>query len=287
MTGAVFQDSMGPLLLSSFLSIMVYGVTLHQVYRYFWLYPKDRLFLKVYVVVIIIMDTMTSAFLMHICYYYLVSERGNTQVSDAPVWSLRVCPPTGGMVVVMIQAFYARRVYLFNPNCVVVVALTGVIIGGGFGVLLATAVKSFKLSDLGRWSDATCLDAAFFGTTLLADLVLTTTFVVLLRRNWSPFRSTNDVLRTLILYAVISTLLVTIGTIPALVLAICLPKKLYYVAVAIPLTKLYPSAVMVFLNCRKALTNEILRDNMQSVETCGADLTGVLQISVRPVHHGV
>ncbi|RPD58817.1 hypothetical protein L226DRAFT_616572 [Lentinus tigrinus ALCF2SS1-7] len=276
------EDSMGPLLLSTFLSLMIHGGTVHQMYKYFRLYPTDGLFLKVYVASIMVVDALSSAFLVHVCYFYLVSERGQAHVSDAPVWSLRVCPPTGGIVVVAVQAFYARRVYLFKQECAVLVGVAGVIIGAGLGVLIATTVKSFKATDVAHWSDSTGLDAAFFGTTLLADLVLTTTFVVLLRQNRSPFRSTNNVLKTLMTYAVVSTTLIGIGQVPALVLAIWLPKKLYYVAVAIPLTKLYPASMMVFLNCRKSLSEEIGQNNLESFEACAADLTGV-QVSVHPV----
>ncbi|EIW52143.1 uncharacterized protein TRAVEDRAFT_53571 [Trametes versicolor FP-101664 SS1] len=52
------DDSLGAVLLGIILGSMLYGLTVHQTYRYFKLYPKDALYLKSLILVILVFETL-------------------------------------------------------------------------------------------------------------------------------------------------------------------------------------------------------------------------------------
>ncbi|TBU39146.1 hypothetical protein BD309DRAFT_872910 [Dichomitus squalens] len=100
------DNTYGALLLGTFIGLMLYGLTVHQTYRYFRLYPTDILIL-VYLVIY-----PTS-------YYHLVSNYFNPIALLKGHWY--IITSTSGLSIFVCQAFYARRVwYAFDVDFIVI-----------------------------------------------------------------------------------------------------------------------------------------------------------------------
>ncbi|KAJ3005105.1 hypothetical protein NUW54_g4494 [Trametes sanguinea] len=86
------NNSLGAFIIGTYISLMLYGLTLHQSYRYFRLFPKDLLLMRIIVVATLILETVHTALCMHTCYYYLVVNYSNPAALLEGVWSIRLMP---------------------------------------------------------------------------------------------------------------------------------------------------------------------------------------------------
>ncbi|KAI1785103.1 hypothetical protein LXA43DRAFT_1066197 [Ganoderma leucocontextum] len=84
------DNTFGAVLLGTFIGLIFYGITLHQSYRYFRMYPSDLPSLKRLVFFVVILETITSAMSMHVCYYYLVANYFNPPALLHGMWSIDV-----------------------------------------------------------------------------------------------------------------------------------------------------------------------------------------------------
>ncbi|KAI0326372.1 hypothetical protein GY45DRAFT_1310549, partial [Cubamyces sp. BRFM 1775] len=97
------DDSLGAVMLGTFISLIIYGVTLHQVYRYLRLFPRDSRILKTLVVFVLILDTTTSAFSILVCYVDLIQDAYKPIELLNSSWSIDVLP--------LCWSFFAWRVW--------------------------------------------------------------------------------------------------------------------------------------------------------------------------------
>ncbi|KAI1784887.1 hypothetical protein LXA43DRAFT_173504 [Ganoderma leucocontextum] len=244
----------GALLISTFVSLVLFGVAVHQTYVYFRSYPKDVCLLKVLVVAILVSEFIHSFLMTHICYYALVSNYDNPAALAGSVWSLQALPLVTGVVIVLVQGFYARRIYLFNKQYYLIIAVVGTLMMGTMGLIIASCVESIRGTKSNSWSFSTNLFAATLALVVLTDVTMTGTLVVILGRARTHIRRTNETIHSLIVYAIVATSLVSLITIPGLVLCLVRPQQLLYVAVTVVAIKLYSNSVLVFLNSRKYLS---------------------------------
>ncbi|KAL0958165.1 hypothetical protein HGRIS_000329 [Hohenbuehelia grisea] len=78
------EIALGMTLLGLVASSIFYGITLTQVYKYFKRFPKDHNFVKFLVIAVCVLDTISTGFVTHACWYYLVTT-GSIRRS---IWSL-------------------------------------------------------------------------------------------------------------------------------------------------------------------------------------------------------
>ncbi|KAM5544721.1 hypothetical protein V8D89_001619 [Ganoderma adspersum] len=240
-------STFGAIMLSTFFSLMLYGLTAHQTFRYFRMYRGDVPFFKILVFAIF--------------YYYFVVNYFNPLAFIVSIWSIQALPLSTGITVLLTQSFYVRRIYLVDrrylPIVFLVVSLMlvelGFIIGkspdaselaraylaltSGIYTRTAATVTSFGSDTFEGLSGHIWMDTTLFAVAASADLILTGTLVLILRNSYTRFERTNTVLDTLSLYAVIATSLNTALTVPAFVCSLALPQTFVYFAIAMPATK--------------------------------------------------
>ncbi|PIL32269.1 hypothetical protein GSI_05514 [Ganoderma sinense ZZ0214-1] len=246
-------STFGAIMLSTFFSLMLYGLTAHQTFRYFRMYQGDIPFFKILVFAIFAADTFHSATLMHMCYYYFVINYFNPLAFIVSIWSIQALPLSTGITVLLTQSFYVRRIYLVDRRYLPIVFLVVSLMLVELGFIIAASVTSFGSDTFEGLGGHIWMDTTLFAVAASADLILTGTLVLILRNSYTRFERTNSVLDTLSLYAVIATSLNTALTVPAFVCSLALPQTFVYFAIAMPATKVYSNSVLAVLNCRRAL----------------------------------
>ncbi|KAI0788180.1 hypothetical protein C8Q74DRAFT_1366942 [Fomes fomentarius] len=83
------DETFGAVLIGSFIGLMLYGLTVHQTFRYFCMYPGDARFLKATVFLLFLTDTLHTVVCFHINYHYLVVNYFNPFGLLSGVWSIR------------------------------------------------------------------------------------------------------------------------------------------------------------------------------------------------------
>ncbi|KAI1784886.1 hypothetical protein LXA43DRAFT_1100910 [Ganoderma leucocontextum] len=275
-------STFGAIMLSTFFSLMLYGLTAHQTFRYFRMYGGDIPFFKILVLAIFAADTFHSATLMHMCYYYFVVNYFNPLAFLVSTWSIQALPLSTGVTVLLTQSFYVRRIYLVDRRYLPIVLLVVILMFVELAFIIFATVESFSNDTFEGLSGHIWIDTTLFAVAASTDLILTGTLVFILRNSYTRFERTNTVLDTLSLYAVIATGLNTALTVPAFVCSIALPQTFAYFAIAMPATKgassvsmptlhplakgdsrpeslctVYSNSVLAVLNCRQALTGHI------------------------------
>ncbi|KAI0808196.1 hypothetical protein C8Q74DRAFT_1363609 [Fomes fomentarius] len=218
-------STFGALLISAFVTLLLYGLTVNQLYHYLFLWHTDASTLKMIVLGLFIADTLHCVITSHLCYHYLTTDYLNPLDLNNNVWSFQMMAP-----------------------------VTASLMLAELGLCAAYSQKSFTTKTfVAESSSILRLVTAVFGVAVFIDCTLTSALVVILRWRRTDFQRTNDVLNTLALYAVIATSLNSALSIPAFILVLLRPYDFIWVAVAIPVTKVYSNSVLAMLNCRAFL----------------------------------
>ncbi|KAI0648722.1 hypothetical protein C8Q79DRAFT_1007296 [Trametes meyenii] len=229
------NNKFGALLLGSFAGLILYGLTLHQSYRYFRLYPDDAVLVKTFVISILVIETVHTVACIHSSYWYLVTNYFN------PLALL------GGV------CFFARRVYLISRKyrLLVAVAVTLSVVALGFASA-STAEAVVKITFEG-FEHVTWLDSIGFGAIVISDVLTTSVLIIVLKRSRTGIRRTDHIVDSLILYAVNTGLLTGIFNMLSLFFALVAPTNMIYIGVSIVATKVYANSLLAVLNTRRSL----------------------------------
>ncbi|KAL1942061.1 hypothetical protein VTO73DRAFT_6591 [Trametes versicolor] len=219
------DNSYGAMLLGTFLGIMLYGLTIHQTYRYFRLYPRDPRPLKLFVLLIVTLETLHTVIWMIACYHFLITDYFKPSAITAGQWTDKVN-----------------------------VILTSVSMLATFGFGISGCVKAFELSlvDFPRFS---WLISGAYGCALATDTLLTGALIHVLLHSRTGFKSTDSLIDTLILYSINTGLLTGITGLLTFVFALILPGNYIYAGLSIVNLKLYANSVLAILNSRRSLAS--------------------------------
>ncbi|KAI0631857.1 hypothetical protein C8Q77DRAFT_1159590 [Trametes polyzona] len=215
----------GAILLGTCVGLMLYGMTVHQVYRYFYIYRTDAWILKLTVLGVFLADSVHSLLCVHMCCYYLVHSRADQTLLQKGVWSLRMLAPATQTIVTVVQGFYLRRIRLLGKSCITQSIVLFLMLGTIAATIFMT-VKSFEIPGFAEWA------------------------------KWAVSRpSTDSLLKTLIVYTMNTGLLMSTLSILSLIFAVMQPHMFIYIALNMPTAKSYVNSMLAVLNSRRALAH--------------------------------
>ncbi|KAI0353712.1 hypothetical protein OH77DRAFT_1522272 [Trametes cingulata] len=245
----------GALLVGTFISAILYGMTLHQVYRYLRTCPS-RSPARYYVLGLLFLDTFHTVLCMHACYWYLISNYYKPLQLTKGVWSVDLLPVAVGCTIITCQCFYARRVYLIERKYKYVVVFVILLFLAVLGCAVAATAEAFILPNYSDFSRVTWLTSAGFGIVVVADALLTGVLMFTLHRLRTGHQRTDSVIDVLILYALCTGLLTDILSVLAFCFGLFLPHKLVYVAIDNVTAKVYVNSVLAALNFRHSFSHD-------------------------------
>ncbi|KAI0656142.1 hypothetical protein C8Q70DRAFT_393599 [Cubamyces menziesii] len=257
------NNTYGALVLGTCFGLMLYGLTVHQTYRYGRLYPRDVPWLKGLVAGILTLETLHTTLCIIAVYYHLVLNYFNPASLLEGHWSTRLLTPTTGLTIILCQSFYVFRVYQVGSHFVYksLVSAAIVCMFCSFdlpGFMIAATIEGFRLS-LNDFQHVSWLVSAIFGCAVLADICLTGTLVVVLLRARTGFRRTDSLIEVLIIYSINTGLLTSIFGLLCFIFAIILPGNLIYIGISVVGVKLYANSVLAVLNSRRSLSDRMVR----------------------------
>ncbi|EIW53736.1 uncharacterized protein TRAVEDRAFT_52859 [Trametes versicolor FP-101664 SS1] len=223
------DNTYGALLIGTFLGLILYGLTLHQAYRYFRLYPNDSKWLNI--LVAMVLSGCGDFYELFGRARMLVTNYFHPQALTRPSWS----------VMIISMNFFVRRVWIigarFRPLVIVSILCTL----AAQGVLTAVTIKGF----IGADQDSSFEEEFALGTknaiasalALVGDLLLTSVLIYVLHRSRTGYKRTDSMIDLMIMYSVGTGLLTEIAEILTTILAMVYPAQQVYVVVGIPATK--------------------------------------------------
>ncbi|KAI0788211.1 hypothetical protein C8Q74DRAFT_666241 [Fomes fomentarius] len=232
----VVGDTLGTLLLGTFLSIILYGTGVHQAYRYFRLYPNDTLVIQGIVITMLLLETAQTVFSMHTCYYYLVTKYSHLDLRG--VWSSNLIAVSASIIAILSQLFFLRRISLISFKYKIISATSVVFLLWSFGCTIYISYLGFKDGAPAMFSSHKWLTPMGYATiTVVNTLVTGSLLAVLICAREHTIRP--RIADFLTIYIVNTGVLVLACDLITLVLAITLSSTFYWVVFALMGSNLY------------------------------------------------
>ncbi|KAH9958662.1 hypothetical protein BGW80DRAFT_140305 [Lactifluus volemus] len=236
------NNILGPLFLGVVFSSMLYGVICLQVYSYFTHHcEKDRPFLKFFVVMLLILDSLHLALIIHAYYIVSVTNFGNVfaNLTGGPPW------------------FYAWRVFKLSMGKIYIPILIVAITLFELGVGIVFVFKCFQYSSY-EGEALIPYTTTLISLELACDMIITSSMVYyLVIRGSKVKRSSTSPARTLALYCINSGFLVVVFAALTLTTYLCYPQSRMYAPFLFILVRLYSCSFMAILNSRDRLRNAV------------------------------
>ncbi|RPD63307.1 hypothetical protein L227DRAFT_608574 [Lentinus tigrinus ALCF2SS1-6] len=261
----------GAMLLAGFVSTLLYGVVLHQAYRYVRIFPKDVLFIRLLVPVVIVIETLYTACLIHYSYYDFVINYANPeQIFEHISWSgnaslflslattpltdvhatLQLLPLLGIITGSVTHIFFIRRVSMIGTyhRWLAIFAVIFHVVQNTFGMIIT--VRGFIFHDAQAYTTKKYLMGLCFGFAVLADISITGALLGVLYKGRARQRRDRPLWDTITTYFVNTGSLVLILDIVTLVLAMASEGNLYWAAINTITTRIYTTTLLSVLNSR-------------------------------------
>ncbi|EMD40087.1 hypothetical protein CERSUDRAFT_45721 [Gelatoporia subvermispora B] len=213
----------GPILIGTVFNIMLYGIMVTQTFLYFTVYTRDKLWMKSFVCLLFLCDTLNSAFDIAFIYVPLVNKFGIyfciTQHTNSTLTTSQA------IIALQVQLFFAWRVKVLTGSvtAVTVIAVCSLVqFLGGLGTAIAVG--------------------------MIPEFVQFQRFKSI-RKHRTGFAATDDVVNRIIRMTVQTGLITALCAIVDLIAYLSSSSGLHLVF-NIPLAKLYTNSLMSSLNSR-------------------------------------
>ncbi|KAI0633134.1 hypothetical protein C8Q77DRAFT_1158546 [Trametes polyzona] len=205
------DSTFGSFLLGIYIALMLYGISIHQLYRYLLrYYHQDGYTVKAFVIVTFFLETLLTIVSLHACYHYLVANSFKPNSLIQGVWSFDAISLLSGLVISIAQCFFARRVYKLRPKLYPLAAISVLFSFAAFALATTASVRNSTASSLINPESYVLPDALGMGAAVVSDTLTTSVLIVVLRKSRTGLRQTDLVLERLILYTINTGLLTVI-----------------------------------------------------------------------------
>ncbi|TFK52444.1 hypothetical protein OE88DRAFT_1657711 [Heliocybe sulcata] len=238
----------GPALIGLFFNILLYGIMITQTFLYYNTFKKDRLWMKIFVMVLFIADTLNSVFDCAWIYQSLIVNFGNSPYLASADWVFGTDPAVTGIISTMVQLFFAWRIWVLTGrmSLALVIAFLSIVSGlSGLGTSIAVGI----IPQFVRFQKFQVIVIMWLLTTCICDVAITAVLTWHLRRHKTGFPATDDVVNKIIRLTVQTGMITAIVAIIDLGMFLGSPTGLH-LSFNFPLSKLYTNSLMSTLNSR-------------------------------------
>ncbi|KAK0471567.1 hypothetical protein IW261DRAFT_835021 [Armillaria novae-zelandiae] len=243
----------GPALVGIFLACILYGIMLLQCFGFWTHFSKDRMWLKCYVGLLLLVDTLSTIFAMWWIYNLLVNNFANLNAFANADWLLAADPALVGITGTCCQLFFAWRIKVLTGKWWLTSIVTALSIISGLAAIGSGIAVSWvvKLAEFDKFQSVGCL---WLATTAAVDILITAIMTLNLNQRRTGFRATDKLLNKIVRATVANGLLTTVFAVVELSLYVGKPETGLHIGFSFVLPKLYCNSVLSSLNARKSGT---------------------------------
>ncbi|KAI0345552.1 hypothetical protein BDW22DRAFT_1342899 [Trametopsis cervina] len=251
---SALELAVGPLLVLICVACILFGVFSTQIFYYANNYEKDGPKLKMFVFCIWLLETLHTAFCIHVIYNYFVIHYGDPiHGINVIVWSAPVTVLLELMIVTMTEGFYIRRIWHLCGKKLYIVALPALLLVLRAAFSLLTFAFLYKYTAWAEYREHNLAQASLkagFALGLVADFTITAMLIWYLRSRRTKFVQTNMKLQKLMYYT-INTGALTLIVSAAIIGTISIENSLMFGGLVEVVSKLYANSMLAMLNARK------------------------------------
>ncbi|KZV69242.1 hypothetical protein PENSPDRAFT_652577 [Peniophora sp. CONT] len=258
------NPTLGAVFVGFVFSAVLFGITLLQTIYYYTTFRDDRLWDKLMVAGLTILDTGHFICAAHAVYWYTILHYGQPLYLNVIVWSLTADVFFTSIIAFIVQLYLTRRVWILSEK--------NYIVSGFLTVLCLFALASglaygIRLGQLGLQSSMHLilyLIRMALGGTVAADICITLALVYYLRRSRTGVKSTHDLVHFLVIFAINTGAITSLFALLDVIIHATLEKTLGFMAFYVCLSKLYVNSLLGTLNARSYLRQHNASTNVNS-----------------------
>ncbi|KAF8158463.1 hypothetical protein B0H34DRAFT_859227 [Crassisporium funariophilum] len=239
----------GPMFIGFTFNVFLYGIMVTQAYLYFTTYKQDRTWMKSFVVLLLVADTVNTVFDFAYLYRSLIVHFGDGEFLATADWIFATEPATTGIIASLVQCFFAWRICILTnswPLSGIVVA--GAMIGGISAV--ATAFEVGRTPHFVDFRDFKAVVIAWLAAESITDVAITAIMVWFLRKHKTGFQESDLMVDRIIRITMQTGLITSLVAILDLIFFLTNPSGIHLIF-NFPLSKLYTNSLMSSLNSRR------------------------------------
>lgn len=230
-------------------NVFLFGTMTTQVYLYYTNFRKDRLWMKLFVFLIFVLDTLNSVCDCVYLYDSLILKFGDIQALGTANWVFATDPAFTGVIAALVQLFFAWRVASLTKNWILSsVVFLGAITGGICGII--TACDVVKTPQFTEFQSFKIVVIIWLVVASLVDVIITSTLVWFLRKHKTGFKQSDLIVDRIIRVTVQTGLITAIVAVVDLIVFLT-DETGTHLIFNFPLCKLYTNSLMSSLNSRK------------------------------------
>ncbi|VDB94436.1 unnamed protein product [Peniophora sp. CBMAI 1063] len=275
--------TLGALCIGVIFSNIVYGINCMQVFLYYTDHCKrDGWFLRAFIAVMWIMETLICVLLNYGIYFYTVTNFGDYDVllHSATVWSILVEIGLSTFIALQVQCFFAHRVYILGNKKLTLPIIITILSLAQFALGLVYIDVSLSFKRFTGGSSDFPYVISLYGLELIADttIAISSIYYLRVRANRTEIRSTKHIIYVIIKYVVNTCLLEVVCIIPIIVLWTADASSLTYAPFIFALARVYSASVLCSLNNR---------DYLRELSTRGKGMITMSNLRDQPCGNGV
>ncbi|KAH9933208.1 uncharacterized protein BXZ73DRAFT_101170 [Epithele typhae] len=238
----------GPIFIGVVLNILLYGIMITQTYIYFNTFKQDRTWMKAFVGLLFLCDTVNCVFDIIFLYVPLINDFGDELALTTASWVFATDPAMTAIIGSLVQLFFAWRVKVLTnstPAVLVITACAIVSLLGGIGTSIAVGM----IPQFFEFQKFKVIVIIWLIASSVADCLITFVLVGYLRVHKTGFGPTDDFVNKIIRMTVQTGLITALWATVDLIVYLASPTGLHLIF-NIPLAKLYTNSLMSSLNSR-------------------------------------
>ncbi|KAJ7078541.1 hypothetical protein B0H15DRAFT_954439 [Mycena belliarum] len=251
-----------PLIIGELLGTYLFGILTVQFYMYNLSFPHDPKYIKWLVYVVFLLDLASTIMCFADSYHWFAAGYGNI-ASLNDIWlSAFDTRMIGAFLAAIVQCFYCYRLWKLNkyaiPVCIVVVgAALAQIIAGIYGAVVGHRAVTFAAAG------PLVLSATYVVNigAAAADVLIAITMTILLTRARTVHAQTDYIVKRIINLTVETNLLSSTLAVLTVILLVGVPNTNYFTCPSIVLGKIYSNSLLLMLNNRKFISNNVTGDS--------------------------
>lgn len=253
--GTVAPLFAGPAFVASILNWGLLGVLCLQIYAFSTSFPNERLRIQIFVYALLVLELCQTIFSTIWAWDVLVGGWGDAQAITHISWSSITIPVTEGIVSIIVQTFFAwrifilrRRNWLFGGVAILIVLLAFMqglsAIVNGIRFAFSLSVPELKGYRIGV--------SIWLAGSLAVDFLIAASMVTILAQAKinSTFKKTETLITKLIVHTVETGVVTVITATVDLSLYLTFPNNFMHIVPALILGKLYSNIALANLNGR-------------------------------------
>ncbi|KAJ7677752.1 hypothetical protein DFH06DRAFT_559940 [Mycena polygramma] len=260
--------AIGPFFFGNTLNWLLLGLLWMQVYRYWCNYPKDKVYIKIFVYTVFTIDLLQTGFTTHAAWWFMIQNWGNVSVIQSAPRTISAIPIACGLISAPVQLFYAIRIWVLSKRPVTrVLAILIAALGLAQSLVAIIAagllrISSFQANLLKFHPHFVFWLAGAFTTDIMIAACMSWILQTAKSSSNARVTQTNGMLNQLILNSVQTGMVTVVAAGVQLALFVKFTDTNYHLAVAYLLGKLYSNSFMVTLNMRAPRKRELPSDSI-------------------------